>query len=125
MPKIFIADDDAGIMDALQIMLKDAGYEVSVAADNDIVTHIVTEQPDLVLLDIWMEGIDGRDICKQLKADKNTKVIPVVIISANRETGKIAKEAGADDFLAKPFDMIDLLQMAAKYTAKPKAASTS
>jgi CheY-like chemotaxis protein len=71
--------------------------------------------PDLLLLDIWMSGIDGRDICKELKQKENTKKIPIVLISASREIERSALEAGADDFLAKPFEIDDLLEKIEKH----------
>jgi CheY-like chemotaxis protein len=57
-----------------------------------------------------MSGEDGRDICKKLKQDPLTKNIPVIMISASRDIKESAMEAGADDFLAKPFEMDDLLK---------------
>jgi DNA-binding response OmpR family regulator len=113
--KILLADDDPGILDAISMMLEDAGYEVETSVDGAIVQDMREEVPDLLLLDIWMSGMDGREICKKLKSQKKTKHIPIIIISANRDTDRIAREAGADDFLAKPFEMDELLAKVAKY----------
>jgi CheY-like chemotaxis protein len=110
MKKILIADDDLAIMDAISIMLEYEGYEVLRAPDAAILLTMNNEFPDLVLLDIWMSGIDGRDICRYLKRNKATSKIPVVLISASREIENSAKQAGADDFLAKPFELNDLLK---------------
>ncbi len=65
-----------------------------------------------------MSGVDNRNICKKLKSKKLTKYIPIIIISANKDTEKIANEAGADDFIAKPFDRNDLLVKTRKYIGK-------
>ncbi len=116
--KILIADDDPGILDALKIMLEEMGYIVETTTDGETVKKVYTHLPDLILLDIWMSGMDGRDICKKLKSQEKTKNIPIIMVSANRDTEKIAKEAGADDFVAKPFEMDDLLDMISKYTSK-------
>ena len=62
-----------------------------------------TDLPDLLLLDIWMSGTDGLDICKQLKQNTATQHIPIVLLSASREIEKSALDAGANDFLSKPF----------------------
>jgi CheY-like chemotaxis protein len=75
---------------------------------------MVERQPDLLLLDIWMSGLDGREICKALKLQDHTKHIPIILVSANRDTEQIAHDAGADDFLNKPFDMDDLLRKVAE-----------
>ena len=67
------------------------------------------ELPDILLLDIWMSGIDGRDICKQLKATAHTNKLPILLISASKDIERSAIESGANDFLAKPFELEDLL----------------
>ncbi len=67
-------------------------------------------QPQLILLDVFLTGIDGLDICRQLKANPNTKDIPIIIFSAYpRVAQKVIYEYGADDFIAKPFEMEDLV----------------
>ncbi len=114
--KILVADDDTAILDVLTLMLEGAGYEVTSILDGQTVRKVLSELPDLILLDIWMSGTDGRDICKQLKSNKKTKHIPIIMISANKDTREIAKEAGADDFIAKPFEMDKLLAKVEKYT---------
>lgn len=113
--KILVADDDPSILEAIQMILEDAGYEVSTTVDGETVYKMEKEYPDLLLLDIWMSGQDGRDICKFLKSRESTKDIPIIMISANKDTQEIAKKAGADDFIVKPFEMKDLLAIVAKH----------
>jgi len=108
--KIMIADDDPGIVDAVEMILEFEGYEVTSTVDGSTVLDMREDLPDLLLLDIWMSGEDGRDICKKLKQDPLTKNIPVIMISASRDIKQSAIDAGADDFLAKPFEMNDLLK---------------
>ena len=108
--KIIIADDDPGILDAVGIMLEFEGYDVQCVPNGSDLLTIENELPDLLLLDIWMSGVDGRDVCKHLKQQKSTSKIPIVMISASKDIERSAMEAGADDFLAKPFDIEDLLQ---------------
>jgi len=110
MPKkIMIADDDPGIVDAIEMLLEFEGYEVLSTIDGSTVLDMKNELPDLLLLDIWMSGEDGRDICKKLKLSDITKNIPVIMVSASKDIKESAMAAGADDFLAKPFEMNDLL----------------
>lgn len=117
--KIMIADDDPGIVDAIEMLLEFEGYQVSSTVDGATVLELKNEDlPDLLLLDIWMSGQDGRDICKKFKQDETTKHIPVVMISASRDIKESAMEAGADDFLAKPFEMNDLLTKIRVFTNK-------
>jgi CheY-like chemotaxis protein len=115
--KVLIADDDPAILDALQLMLEDEGYDVRTSENGESIKQL-KDFPDVLLLDIWMSGIDGRDICKALKSSEETKHIPVIMISANRDTEQIAREAGADDFLTKPFEMDQLLEKVKKYATK-------
>lgn len=113
--KIIIADDDPGILDAVGILLEFEGYEVCGTPNGTILLNITDELPALVLLDIWMSGVDGRDICRQLKQQPGTCNIPVVLLSASKDIELSALESGADDFLAKPFEMADLLEKIEKY----------
>ncbi|WP_276347134.1 response regulator transcription factor [Daejeonella sp. JGW-45] len=104
-----IADDDPGIVDAVEMMLEFEGYQVCSTLNGAAVLEMDDEFPDLFLLDIWMSGHDGRDICRELKKRNNTKNIPVIMISASTDLARSAREAGADDFLEKPFNMNDLV----------------
>lgn len=115
--KVLVADDDPSILDVITLILEDAGYDVETTVGVDTEKRIREYKPDLILLDIWMSGMDGRTICKDLKAKKTTKHIPIVMISANKDTEKIAEKAGADGFLAKPFEMKRLLSVVKKYTS--------
>lgn len=108
--KILVADDDPAIVDSLQLVLELADYEVRTTIDGSVISMMNKEKPDLLLLDIWMSGVDGREICRKLKKNKKTRNIPVIMISASRDIRKSTKEAGADDFLEKPFDMDCLLE---------------
>lgn len=116
--KVMIADDDPGILDAVEAMLEFGGYQVSSTPNGATLLDIKENFPDLLLLDIWMPGTDGRDVCKYLKAQERTKNMPIIMISASTELEKSAKEAGADDFLEKPFDMDELLQKIDYYLTK-------
>jgi DNA-binding response OmpR family regulator len=110
MPKhILIADDDPGIVDAIEMILDLYGYEVSSTYDGNTVLALGDALPDVLLLDIWMSGCDGRAICKELKAQESTRELPVLMISASKDVERSAIEAGADGFLAKPFDMNELI----------------
>lgn len=113
--RILVADDDAAIVDAVQLILEDSGYDVSSVTDGAVAASVAREQPDLLLLDIWMSGASGQAICRELKANEATKRIPVVMFSANRDLETIAREAGADDVLGKPFELNDLLDIIEKH----------
>ena len=108
--KIFIADDDQDILEILSMMLRTKNYEVLATSDaNDIFNLDDKNLPDLILMDIWMSGLDGREICRCLKNNEQTKNIPFIFISANSNIEEITKEYKADGYIAKPFEMEYLL----------------
>ena len=116
MKKVLIVDDDPAILDALKIMLELEGYEIETALSGEPLYNMKDNYPDLILLDIWLSGQDGRSICIYLKNNPATKHIPVIMISASRDVDKSAKSAGADDYICKPFEMNDLLEKVGKLT---------
>lgn len=108
MKKIFIADDDQDILEILSTMLTSRGYEVEASTNATDIFSKPGIPADLVLLDLWMSGIDGRDIYRRLKKTENTKDIPVIFVSANSRLPEIANEYKVNGFIAKPFDMNQL-----------------
>ncbi|HEK19081.1 response regulator [Mucilaginibacter sp.] len=118
LKRIMVADDDPGIVDAIEMMLEFEGYQVSSTVDGATVLDMKENLPDLLLLDIWMSGEDGRDICRKLKSLPETKGIPIIMISASRDIETSARDSGADDFLAKPFEMDTLLKKIELFVTK-------
>ena len=116
--RVLVVDDDQGILEALSVLLEDAGYAVKTTPDGSKVSLEVQRfSPDVILLDIWMSGLNGHDICKNLKSTEDFKRIPVIMISANRDMEKISRDCGADDYVAKPFEITELLNKIEKYSA--------
>ena len=108
---VMVADDDASILDVIEIMLAEVGgYHVETTNDGKTLLELDKKLPNLILLDLWMSGVDGRDICMHLKANEHTRHVPVIIFSANRDIDTIAADAGADDYISKPFQMTELLE---------------
>lgn len=114
--KILVADDDLGISEVIQIILKDHGYEVTVINDGSSVLQAMKKLlPDVVLLDLWMSGMDGHEVITEIKKDPRLLSTPIIIISALTEGEEIAQKFGANDFLAKPFNINDLVATVEKY----------
>lgn len=112
-----IADDDLGILDAVSMSLEFEGYEVISVLNCNALLNNEQPVPDILLLDIWMSGSDGRDTCKTLKQKETTSQLPIIMISASKDIGPSAIAAGANDFLEKPFQMDDLLRKIKKLCA--------
>ena len=113
--KILVADDDAGIVEAMQFLLEDGGYKVLTTMDGTQVSTMYRQKPDLVFLDIYMSGINGNTVCKELKSDEETKHVPIIMFSANSDTQQIAEQCGADDYLPKPFEIKELFAIVHKH----------
>ncbi|OKS86244.1 response regulator [Mucilaginibacter polytrichastri] len=114
--KILICDDDEGILDMLEIVLEDYGYNaISVRNSLDLYDVIEREQPDLLLLDLWMPVLSGDQVLKTVRKNPQIAELPVIVISASRDGEKIAVNAGATAFMAKPFDMDNLIQKIRQY----------
>src|SRR5688572_25456401 len=89
---VLVADDDPAILDSTQLLLEELGYRVKTTVNGDTVRDMREDLPDILLLDIWMSGWDGRDICRHLKRQAQTSHIPIIIISANRDVAAMAAE---------------------------------
>jgi DNA-binding response OmpR family regulator len=112
---IVIADDDPAILDAMKMILELYDFKVETVEDGRVLPKLMSLRPKLLFLDICMSGVDGGEICKTLKTIDATKDIPVVMISASCDLIKTVKQVGADDYLAKPFEVQDLLSKVNKY----------
>jgi len=107
--KILVDDDDQSILDAMEITLKLQDYEVETTTKGEeTFSKIESFKPDLIFMDVYLSGMDGREICKQIKQENKTKHIPVIIFSANKSMKDVFKESGANDFIGKPFNMDEL-----------------
>jgi putative two-component system response regulator len=108
---VLVVDDDQALRKGMTFLLGKEGYS-TIEAENGVsaLEKIESEQPDLVLLDLMMPELDGMEVCKQLKRNEDTRLIPVIMITAvNNQSEKIkAIESGADDFLNKPVNLAEL-----------------
>lgn len=110
MAKILVIDDDVDILSVMEILLSMKGFNVEVTAKGEnTFPKIESFKPDLILLDVLISGYDGRVICKQLKSKEETKSIPVIMFSAHPGAAATIADYGADDFIAKPFNVANLI----------------
>lgn len=108
--KILIVDDECSILGLLKTILEDVKYRVIATPRGDDVMQLCkADPPDLILLDVLLSGMDGREIAKALKSQDRTRRIPIILLSAHPTAGQNLHLCGADEFLRKPFDLDDLL----------------
>lgn len=112
LQKILIVEDEVDIATLISFNLERAGYRVDVAHDGrEGLEKILHDQPDLVVLDLMLPGIDGYAILKEMQRDPRTHAIPVLMLTAKSQTDDRIRglESGADDYLTKPFSPKELL----------------
>ena len=111
MRRILVVDDDKDILEIVQYILEDSGYTVEPLTDGHFLFEKIRSfNPDLIILDIMLGNMDGRELCRDIKTNVETHKIPVVMISASHALKDISSPAyQPDDFVAKPFDIDALL----------------
>jgi two-component system, OmpR family, phosphate regulon response regulator PhoB len=116
--KIWVVDDDESILEVPQIILEGAGYAVQTSITGESLQHLDDQHlPDFVLLDILLSGTNGREICKDLKSRKNTRHIPIILLSAHSDASKAADGSGANAFVTKPFNLEGVIKVVQKQLA--------
>jgi DNA-binding response OmpR family regulator len=117
--RILVVDDDPDISMMLKLMLEFKGYSVRTADRKEEIYRVLgSDTIDLIIMDMLLSGINGTDICTELKQNKDISGIPVMMISAHPNAKEICQEAGANDFISKPFDMQDILSKIELHTRK-------
>ena len=112
--RVLVIEDDAEIADVLRRFLRQEGHDVRTAADGDQAIPAAAEfVPDLVILDLGLPGIDGVEVCRRLRADARFRATPIVMLTAATQPEDVRRgiEAGASEYLTKPFSPVRLLTL--------------
>jgi DNA-binding NtrC family response regulator len=116
--RIIIFDDDEDILSICSFILEEQGWEVHAFTDcNDIIKRVERVEPNVILMDNWIPDIGGMLATQMLKKHTGLKNIPVIYFSANNDIQTLANNAGADTFLAKPFDIEELEKVIGRVVA--------
>ena len=111
-PKILVADDDPSVLSLVRTLLESGGDSVSSASNGqEALSEIAQHRPDIVLLDVMMPVMDGLTACSELRKNPETSDMPVVVMSASENLSRSLTEIGANGFIAKPFDIDELLAL--------------
>jgi two-component system, OmpR family, alkaline phosphatase synthesis response regulator PhoP len=110
--KVLIVDDEEHICELIKFNLEKSGYDTIISTDGlDALNKAKHERPDLILLDLMLPGIDGYDVCKEIRKDSSISYIPIMMITAKGEEFDkvLGLELGADDYITKPFSVRELV----------------
>ena len=110
---VLIFDDDEDLLEIFTFLFQENGWAVHTRTVCDNTAETADEiAPDVILMDNWIPTIGGIEATKSLKLDERVKEIPVIYVSANNDVQSLSAQAGADAFMAKPFDLEELLVLA-------------
>ncbi|MBV9690311.1 MAG: response regulator transcription factor [Ktedonobacteraceae bacterium] len=126
--KVLVIDDENNIVEFIRLGLRYEGFQVESASDGE--QGVIAAQrlnPDLVILDLMMSGIDGLEVCRRLRANPTTRDLPILMLTAKDEVQDriTGLDAGADDYLTKPFDFDELLARIRAILRRQKRAQPS
>ncbi len=111
MKKVLIVDDNSDILWVVETILKRYGFDVmTTLKGEEVMAKTKKYAPQLILLDVFLSGIDGIEVCNALKSTPETKNIPIIMFSAHTNSHDVMKFCMADDFVAKPFDSNELVK---------------
>lgn len=114
--RVLVFDDDKDILEICTYILDEAGYDIKTSENaRDIEEQVKSFMPNLIFMDNWLPDLGGIEATRKLKNNLSLKDIPVIYFSANTDIEKLASQAGADSYLAKPFDITDLEEIVKKH----------
>ena len=111
MEKILVVEDEKNIRELIEFNLENAGYEVDTAADGRVALDKLSEEIDLVVLDLMLPEIDGMEVCRRMRGSEDLRQIPIIMLTAKGEEVEriLGLEMGADDYMTKPFSPRELV----------------
>jgi len=116
---IAVIEDDRDILDLIECILTDEGYQIDLYDHIETADKIIAQQPAALLLDNRLANGYGATLCASLKSNPKTEHIPVILVSASSNIEQLAADCGADAFLPKPFDLDDLVKLVRQYVNGP------
>ena len=119
-PEVLLIDDDRDICRMMESILKQAGFHVQYCLSPERVhQYVLTLKPRVIVMDMFLSGMDGTDICRKLKSDPHTSGIQIIMMSAHPDAEQLCRSALADQFISKPCDIDDFLDKVKAALALP------
>lgn len=113
---ILVVEDDPQVARLIALVLERNGYPSKIVADGQTALHEAkTDHPDVIFADLTIKGMGGEELCHLLKEEADTKEIPYIVVSGDRDIAEKARLCGADDYMGKPFEFEDLIRLVKKY----------
>lgn len=113
---ILVVEDDPQVARLISLVLQRSGYDSTVVADGQSALDRAREvKPSMIFADLTIKGMGGEALCSALKASPDTKGIPYIVVSGDRDIAEKARICGADDYMGKPFEFDDLIRLVNKY----------
>lgn len=113
---ILVVEDDPQVARLITLVLGRNGYKSEVVADGQSAMEKAKEnKPQMIFADLTIKGMGGQALCSALKAQPETKSIPFVVVSGDRDVAEKARQCGADDYMGKPFEFDDLVRLVKKH----------
>jgi CheY-like chemotaxis protein len=113
---ILVVEDDPQVARLISLVLQRSGHASQVVADGQSALDSARQQkPSMIFADLTIKGMGGEQLCSTLKAQPDTKDIPYVVVSGDRDIAEKARQCGADDYMGKPFEFEDLIRLVNKY----------
>ena len=113
---ILVVEDDPQVARLIALVLHRNGYKSEIVSDGETAMNRITaEPPEIVFADLTIKGMGGEALCSALKARPETRNIPYIVVSGDRDIAEKARVCGADDYMGKPFEFEDLVRLVRKY----------
>ena len=113
---ILVVEDDPQVARLISLVLQRNGHESQVVADGESALRSArARKPDMIFADLTIKGMSGEALCSALKSHEETKDIPYIVVSGDRDVAEKARQCGADDYMGKPFEFNDLIRLVNKY----------
>jgi CheY-like chemotaxis protein len=113
---ILVVEDDPQVARLISLVLQRSGHQSHVVADGESALDSAREQrPAMIFADLTIKGMGGEALCSALKSHEETRNIPYIVVSGDRDIAEKARQCGADDYMGKPFEFEDLIRLVNKY----------